>query len=45
MYGKGKFYAVSKVNFIFDDKGNLIKEWRELMFLGHIESVLMLLNH
>lgn len=43
MYGK-KYIGIERSTFIFDETGNLIKEWRNVKIPGHIAEVLQALT-
>lgn len=39
MYGK-KVLGIERSTFLFDEKGNLVREWRKVRVPGHVEEVL-----
>lgn len=39
MYGK-KVMGIERSTFLFDDKGELVREWRKVRVPGHVEEVL-----
>lgn len=39
MYGR-KYMGIERSTFLFNDKGKLIKEWRNVKVPGHVEAVL-----
>lgn len=39
MYGR-KYMGIERSTFLFDTKGNLVQEWRNVKVPGHVEAVL-----